>query len=224
MAKLRIDPKRAAALWDAYLADRTEANRNAIVELFSELCAVIAWKNTPKIAKTSLFDVEDLIAFGTIGLIGAVERFDPSVGVKFPTFAARRILGAMLDAMREQDWVPRSVRDELKVTAGKATEIGPLDRPDLVESTRAANPALQAWLQQERTQGYLRYLDSMQRTVLAQRAEGCDWREIADRLGITIKGAKQVFATACERLENVIRQIKGSVETATAAETLSLPG
>ena len=55
-------------------------------------------------------DQGDLIAYGIIGLIEAIERFDPSRDIKFETFAIPRIRGAMLDELRALDWVPRSVR------------------------------------------------------------------------------------------------------------------
>ena len=59
---------------------------------------------------------EDLIGPGVIGLIDAIEKFDPSKKIKFKTYAEFRIRGAMLDELRHLDWVPRSVRK-------KATEL-----------------------------------------------------------------------------------------------------
>jgi RNA polymerase sigma factor for flagellar operon FliA len=55
-------------------------------------------------------DQGDLVAYGIIGLIEAIERFDPQREIKFETFAIPRIRGAMLDELRALDWVPRSVR------------------------------------------------------------------------------------------------------------------
>lgn len=52
----------------------------------------------------------DLIGEGVIGLMDAVKRFNPSLGVKLITYAEMRIRGAMLDSLRKLDWVPRSVR------------------------------------------------------------------------------------------------------------------
>lgn len=57
---------------------------------------------------------EDLISYGVIGLMDAVDKFDPSRGVKFETYASQRIRGAILDALRQQSWVPRSVLDKLR--------------------------------------------------------------------------------------------------------------
>jgi RNA polymerase sigma factor for flagellar operon FliA len=55
-------------------------------------------------------DLDDLIQAGTLGLLDAVRRFDPSAGASFATFASQRIRGAMIDELRSRDWLPRSVR------------------------------------------------------------------------------------------------------------------
>ena len=55
-------------------------------------------------------DIHDMINSGVLGLIDAIEKFDPDKGVKFETYAEYRIKGAMLDSLRAMDWVPRSVR------------------------------------------------------------------------------------------------------------------
>ena len=58
----------------------------------------------------SQVEVSELISVGVLGLIDAASRFKPSLGVPFDAFARRRIHGAMLDALRDLDWAPRSVR------------------------------------------------------------------------------------------------------------------
>ena len=52
----------------------------------------------------------DLVSYGIFGLIDAIEKFDPSRGFKFETYAIARIKGAIIDELRSIDWVPRSVR------------------------------------------------------------------------------------------------------------------
>jgi RNA polymerase sigma factor FliA len=58
--------------------------------------------------------IEDLISFGTMGLMESVERFDLSRGLKFETYAITRIRGAIIDQLRTQDWIPRGVRKRSK--------------------------------------------------------------------------------------------------------------
>lgn len=58
----------------------------------------------------SQVEVSDLISIGVLGLIDAAGRYQPSLGVPFDAYARRRVHGAMLDALRELDWAPRSLR------------------------------------------------------------------------------------------------------------------
>ena len=62
----------------------------------------------------SNIDIDDLISAGVIGLMDAIEKYDPSRDNKFKTYAEFRIRGSILDELRSQDWVPRSVRDKAK--------------------------------------------------------------------------------------------------------------
>ncbi|MDH3725161.1 MAG: RNA polymerase sigma factor WhiG [Thermoleophilia bacterium] len=68
-------------------------------------------------------DESDLISYGLIGLIGAVERYDPDRAVKFETYAVSRIKGAIIDELRSLDWVPRSVRARAREIERKASEL-----------------------------------------------------------------------------------------------------
>ena len=55
-------------------------------------------------------DEGDLVSYGLLGLISAIERYDPDRDIKFETYAIARIKGAIIDELRALDWVPRSVR------------------------------------------------------------------------------------------------------------------
>ena len=59
-------------------------------------------------------DEGDLVSYGLLGLIGAIERFDPDREIKFETYAMSRIKGAIIDELRALDWVPRSVRSRAR--------------------------------------------------------------------------------------------------------------
>ncbi|WP_297572460.1 RNA polymerase sigma factor FliA [uncultured Deefgea sp.] len=59
-------------------------------------------------------DVDDLIQVGLIGLMEAARNFDPEAGVQFETFASQRIRGAMLDELRNADWLPRQARRNMR--------------------------------------------------------------------------------------------------------------
>ncbi|HYK53946.1 MAG TPA: sigma-70 family RNA polymerase sigma factor, partial [Candidatus Eremiobacteraceae bacterium] len=59
-------------------------------------------------------EINDLINEGILGLIDAIGKYDDSRGVKFETYAITRINGAILDALRALDWVPRAVRQKAR--------------------------------------------------------------------------------------------------------------
>jgi len=61
----------------------------------------------------SSVELDDMVGAGFVGLLNALERFDPERGTRFESYAALRIRGAILDELRSLDWVPRSVRDQL---------------------------------------------------------------------------------------------------------------
>ncbi len=59
-------------------------------------------------------ELNDLVSAGVLGLLDAIEKFDPTRGVKFKTYAELRIKGAILDSLRNLDWAPRSLRKKSK--------------------------------------------------------------------------------------------------------------
>ncbi len=59
-------------------------------------------------------ELNDLVSAGILGLLDAIEKFDPNRGVKFKTYAELRIKGAILDSLRNLDWAPRSLRKKSK--------------------------------------------------------------------------------------------------------------
>lgn len=89
-----------------------EKLRNVLIEVHLPLVRHIARRLQKMLPKMIEFD--DLVSAGTFGLLDAIRGFDLARGTKFKTFCHRRIRGSMLDQMRSQDWVPRSVR--LKAT------------------------------------------------------------------------------------------------------------
>jgi len=63
----------------------------------------------------SYIAVDDLISAGVVGLIGAIDNFDPLLNVQLNTYAERRIRGAIMDSLREMDWAPRETRKKAKL-------------------------------------------------------------------------------------------------------------
>ena len=95
-------------LWQRYKEDGDERARERLVVAYSPLVKFIAGRMASGLP--SHVEESDLISYGLLGLIGAIERFDLEREIKFETFAVARVKGAIIDELRSLDWVPRSVR------------------------------------------------------------------------------------------------------------------
>ncbi len=119
-----------AAQWDAYRATGDASARGALLERHLGLVYLNARRMAKRVG--TMADFDDLVSAGTLGLVQALEAYDPARGHTFSTYAMRRIHGAMLDELRMLDWRPRSVRrqerairtvvDDLERSLGRSAE------------------------------------------------------------------------------------------------------
>lgn len=102
------------------------SDRDVAIQQYAPLVKYVVGRLA--IGLPAILDYEDILSYGTIGLIEALDRFDGSKGVKFETYAISRIRGAIIDALRALDRLPRSVRQKAKrleqVTVGLTVEHG----------------------------------------------------------------------------------------------------
>jgi RNA polymerase sigma factor for flagellar operon FliA len=96
------------ALWHEYRRTKDQAIRDRLILTYAPLVKYVAGRLGSGLP--AHVDDDDLISYGLLGLIGAIERYDPDRDVKFETYAIARIKGAIIDELRAMDWVPRSVR------------------------------------------------------------------------------------------------------------------
>ncbi|MEL6328649.1 MAG: FliA/WhiG family RNA polymerase sigma factor [Planctomycetota bacterium] len=95
-------------VWAEYRTAPSEELRNFLMERYLHLVRYNAERVYARLPDE--VDVEDLMSAGLFGLMDAIDAFDPDRGVKFETYCAPRIRGAILDELRSMDWVPRLVR------------------------------------------------------------------------------------------------------------------
>ena len=88
------------------------SERDAAIQQYAPLVKYVVGRLA--IGLPAILDYEDILSYGTIGLIEALDRYDGSKGVKFETYAISRIRGAIIDALRSLDRLPRSVRQKAK--------------------------------------------------------------------------------------------------------------
>ena len=103
--KLSRSPRR-------YVIGGIELSREEIVHKYLHLVKYVAGRISVNLPPN--VEINDLINDGILGLIDAIEKYDDARGVKFETYAITRINGAILDALRSLDWVPRAVRQRAR--------------------------------------------------------------------------------------------------------------
>jgi RNA polymerase sigma factor for flagellar operon FliA len=91
----------------------TQEEKDKLITEYAPLIKFIAQKIAVRLP--SNIELDDLISAGVIGLMDAIDKWDPTRDNKFKTYAEFRVRGAILDELRAQDWVPRSIRDKAKL-------------------------------------------------------------------------------------------------------------
>jgi RNA polymerase sigma factor FliA len=115
----------------------TEAEREALIVDTLPLIKHIAHKVAMRLP--SSVEMRDLVNAGVLGLLDAIDKFEPERGVKFKTYAEVRVRGAILDSLRDLDWAPRSLRKKSKDLEKAYAELGQkLGRPATDEEVCAA--------------------------------------------------------------------------------------
>jgi RNA polymerase sigma factor FliA len=99
-------------LWRQYRASHEKAIRDRLILTYAPLVKYVAGRLASGLP--AHVDEGDLVSYGLLGLIAAIDRYDPGRDVKFETYAIARIRGSILDELRALDWVPRSVRSRAR--------------------------------------------------------------------------------------------------------------
>jgi len=103
-----VKPIELKDLWRRYKDDGDQRARERLVLAYAPLVKYVAGRMSSGLP--AHVEEADLISYGLLGLISAIERFDPSREIRFETFAITRVKGSIIDELRSLDWVPRSVR------------------------------------------------------------------------------------------------------------------
>ena len=142
-----MEPNTMNTLWTRLAAGDEEARQQLLNEHLG-LVYFVARQISTGVAKYVEFD--ELVSAGSLGLISALHSFDPTRGLAFSTFAAPRIRGAVLDELRRQDSVPRSIRRKTRELNAAAEALGRKNsqRPsekELAEQLGVDLPTLWRW-------------------------------------------------------------------------------
>ena len=109
----RLSEEELTALWESYFKDKNNKQiRDALIVQYIYLIRYVVGRI--KVTLPSTISVEDIAGYGVEGLINAIERFSIQRNTRFETYALIRIRGAILDRIRSEDFLPRSVRRKIK--------------------------------------------------------------------------------------------------------------
>ncbi|KAA0225321.1 MAG: RNA polymerase sigma-D factor [Fimbriimonadales bacterium] len=151
-------------LWIAFKEQGDSTAREEIIGNYAHLVKITAGRVVSSMPNG--LDREDLYSAGAFGLIKAVDQFDPGRDVKFETYAIALIRGAILEMLRGEDWVPRSIREKLKLLDRTLIELeGKLGRAptetEIAESMGVTEDELSIIIQQASRTGVLSLDDVM---------------------------------------------------------------
>lgn len=193
-------------LWERWSASRSQANRDALILHYTPLVRLVARKyiagrlgaNLPQVV-----DQDDLISYGMFGLIDAIEKFELDRGWKFETYAVSRIKGAILDELRNLDWVPRSVRSQVKSIDSARTRL----EATLHRAPTAEELAAEVGIDQKELAAALRDVASGAVTALGEDDDDM----LEDRHGARHSGIE---------IEEIRRELTGALKTLTDREAI----
>ncbi|MBN1629507.1 MAG: RNA polymerase sigma factor WhiG [Thermoleophilia bacterium] len=110
-----------AETWRLYKERGDTRARDKLILAYSPLVKYVAGRMSSGLP--AHIDEGDLVSYGLLGLIGALDRFDPGRNIKFETYAVSRIKGSIIDELRALDWVPRSVRSWARKVEAAVTKL-----------------------------------------------------------------------------------------------------
>src|SRR5579875_1221829 len=108
-------------LWTEFVATRRPELRDDLIMRYAPLVRLVVGRLG--IPSTGLLEAGDLLSHGMIGLINAVDRYDPSRGVRFEAFATARIRGAVIDQLRALNWMPRAAVSRVRQIEGAMAKL-----------------------------------------------------------------------------------------------------
>ncbi len=190
----------------------TEAERQALVlEHYAQVNAIAARfsRHLP-----GHIDREDVVAWGLLGLLDAIDRFDAGRGVPLAALVEVRVRGAIIDNLRQQG-LRRSMIEALRELEGAhtgserrerlrsrvaAVGMDRLEEEELVDTAVAVDVQLEGWEERAQLQGWIGQLPAGEKTVLGLQLQGLTGREIAARLALSEGRVSQILGSAEQHL------------------------
>lgn len=110
--KARLQDEEDQQLWEQYKTNHDQRIKDALIMKYASFVKYVAGRIAVNLPSNVEFD--DLVSYGILGLIDAIDKYDSDRNVKFKTYAKTRIRGAIFDELRVLDWTPRSIRQKAR--------------------------------------------------------------------------------------------------------------
>ena len=110
--KARLQDEEDQHLWEQYKTNHDQRIKDALIMKYASFVKYVAGRIAVNLPSNVEFD--DLVSYGILGLIDAIDKYDSDRNVKFKTYAKTRIRGAIFDELRVLDWTPRSIRQKAR--------------------------------------------------------------------------------------------------------------
>jgi RNA polymerase sigma factor for flagellar operon FliA len=208
-------------LWRRYKEGGDNAARERLVVAYSPLVKFVAGRTAARLP--SHVDQADLISYGMLGLIEAMERFEVQRQIRFETFAMQRIRGAIIDELRSLDWVPRSVRSrardieeansKLEHELGRAPTDEELQESLLQISNSSILALEELWMTPDASGDKVSLLDTIEDENAPDPQAALDTSEVKDRLQEAIQDLpeRETLVIALYYFENLTLREIGEV-------------
>ncbi len=201
---VRLSDSEISALWEEYLQNRDNKGvRDKLIMQYIYLTRYVIGR--VKVNLPPSFSYEDVASYGIEGLIDAIEKYSPNKGAKFETYALMRIRGSIIDKVRAQDFLPRSIRKKIKEikTAGEKL------KQQLGRAATNSEIAEMLGIEREKVEEILSH-DTGIDSIYDKRGTSEDSSEIIDTLAdeksqapdeaLEVKDTKKELETALKRL------------------------
>src|SRR5215213_1498 len=208
-------------LWRRYKERGDDSARERLVVAYSPLVKFVAGRTGARLP--SHVDQADLISYGMIGLVEAMDRFEPQRQIRFETFAMQRIRGAIIDELRSLDWVPRSVRSrardieeansKLEHEFGRAPTEDELQEALLQISNSSILALEELWMTPDASGDKVSLLDTIEDESAPDPQAALDTSEVKDRLTEAIQDLpeRETLVVALYYFENLTLREIGEV-------------
>jgi RNA polymerase sigma factor for flagellar operon FliA len=199
-------------LWAEFKSTGDLSARDRLILHYSPLVKYVAGRVAA--AMPSYVDYSDLVSYGILGLIDAIEKFDPTRQIKFETYGVPRVRGAILDELRSIDWVPRSVRAKARAVDTAVSKLeGSLGRSpsdeELAQELEMTTGDLNDVLRQTSRAGLLQLDDVLFRQGGGSQTLGDTLQDqgTAPDTALELDETRQQLAIAIQRLDDRERKV-----------------